>query len=76
MALIPQGVSPKQVTELLAKGVLERVKENNIVLGNFSGGVQVKLSEKNMTVDISEEALKEVVARYVRKDFRKLIFGI
>lgn len=74
-AVVPKAVSVKEVNELLAAGIVNRLKEHSVVLGDFVGGAKVKLRDKNLTIDISEETLKDLISRYVRKDFRKLIFG-
>lgn len=74
-ALIPASVSPKAVNEELLKGVIERLKQESVQIGEFEGGAQVKLVDQNMTVDVSEEALKNLVASFVRDDFRSIVFG-
>jgi len=44
-------------------------------LGDFKAGVQLRLNNKNMTIDISEDALKELLGNHVvRRDFRKMVF--
>lgn len=74
VAIIPKTVSADEVARLLVNDVLNSLKSHPIELGGFSGGVKVKLVDKNMMVDISEEALKELLVRFVRKDFRKLLY--
>lgn len=74
-AAIPQAVSVKDVNHYLAEGILKRLKEQSVVVGDFLGGAKVKFVDKNLTIDMSEETLKDLLSRYVRKDFRKLIFG-
>lgn len=75
-ALVPNAVSPKEVNDLLLQDVLKTLKEKSVVLGNFSGGVRLKLNNKQMSIDITEDAIKELLANYiVRKDFRKMLFA-
>lgn len=73
-AVVPQAVSPEEVTGLLSAHVLDKLKNNPVRLDGFSGGAQVKLLDKKITIDISDTAIKEFLAGY-RKDFRKWIFG-
>ena len=74
-ALIPKSISPRQVNELILKDIINMLKDGSVKVGNFSGGAQVKLYNKALTIDISEDALKELLAGYVvRKDFRKIVF--
>jgi V/A-type H+-transporting ATPase subunit E len=71
---VPAAVPARSVNMLLAAEVLAKLKEKSVLIGPLSGGVELKLHRENITVDISDVALKELVARYIRKDFRELIF--
>ncbi len=73
-ALIPKTVSAEKVNAALAKDVLDRLKEGAVKVGDFSGGTQVKLIDKKMTIDISSKALVDLLVRYIRDDFRQLFF--
>jgi V/A-type H+-transporting ATPase subunit E len=72
--IIPNQVSDKQINAMLVDQVLKSLKEKSVVLGDLSGGVQVKLHDKKLTIDMSEQALKDLIARHIRKGFRDLIF--
>lgn len=74
-AFIPKTVSTKEINDLLTDEILKRLKEQSVILGDFTGGVQVKFVDKKLTLDITDETLEDLISRYVRKDFRKLIFG-
>ncbi|MEI8365703.1 MAG: DivIVA domain-containing protein [Parachlamydiaceae bacterium] len=75
-ALVPKMISPRQLNELLMQDVLHMLRDKSVVVGNFSSGVQVKLNNKKIIIDISETALRELLSTYIaRKDFRKLVFG-
>jgi len=75
-AIVPKTIAPKQLNDLLLHEVLKSLKEGSVVVGNFAGGAKVRLNNKKVTIDISEEALKDLLGTYiVRKDFRKLVFG-
>lgn len=73
-AYIPKQVSKDEVNALLAQGVLKKLKEQSVVVGEFLGGVQLKLHKNQLTLDLSDDALKDLVGRYIRKDFRSLLF--
>lgn len=72
---VSSAVPAQEVNALLAKKILERLKEKSVLISSLGGGIEVKLIQQNMTVDISDTAFKELVAGYIRKDFRELIFG-
>lgn len=74
-AVIPASVSPREVNQMLLDGVKKQLKQQSVNVGKFKGGAQVKILDKKMTIDISENSLMELLASFVRKDFRKLIFN-
>jgi V/A-type H+/Na+-transporting ATPase subunit E len=75
-ALIPPHVPAEKVNALLLKGILEKLREKSVVVGEFIGGVQSKLHDRKLTLDLSDEALKELIGQYVRKDFRRILFQV
>ncbi len=74
-AAIPRSVSADEVSKLLLDSVRKRLKNKPLELGHFAGGAQVKLHGKKMTIDLTDYAIKELLANYVRKDFRQMIFS-
>lgn len=73
-AIIPKEVPKEKVNTLLAKEILDKLKEHSVTAGSFIGGVQIKLHDRKMTLDLSDEAIKELLGLYIRKDFRRLLF--
>jgi V/A-type H+/Na+-transporting ATPase subunit E len=74
-AFIPKTVSAKEINQLLGQAILNKLKEKSVVVGDFSGGARVKLANKHVTLDITDKDIAELLSRYVRKDFRNLIFA-
>lgn len=74
LAYIPQAVPAKEVTALLTKEILEKLKKG-VQLGNFLGGAKIRVEGRNVTLDISDKEIEDLLQRYVRKDFRKFLFG-
>ena len=75
-ALIPKMADTQAINMLLTKDIISKLKEKKVIEGNFSGGAKIKLHDKKITIDMSDEALKEIIARYIRKDFRDMIFKV
>ncbi|MBS4167480.1 V-type ATP synthase subunit E [Parachlamydia sp. AcF125] len=73
---ISKQVSPEQVNALLLENVKNKLNEKGVVVGDFAGGAEIKLHGKRFTIDMTDQTLKELLARHARKDFRQLIFGI
>lgn len=74
-AIVANTVSPQEVVSLLLQDVRSRLKDETVAVGPFDGGVQIKLLNNKMTIDLTDQVLKELLANYIRKDFRELIFG-
>ena len=73
--VIPKLVSADDITPLLLESVAKRLKEHPLQIGAFQGGIQVKLRDKKMVLDVSDSVLIAILADYVRADFRHCIFG-
>lgn len=73
--LIPKTVNPKEVNQLLVGDFLQKLNGQSVLLGEFTGGVRLKVVDKQMTLEISDTAIKDMLVNYIRKDFRKLVFG-
>lgn len=76
VAVIPKGISPRSITDLLAARVLERLKGKGVTVGDFGGGVQIQLKGKQITIDISDQVVRELIAQYIRRDLRDLVFNV
>jgi V/A-type H+-transporting ATPase subunit E len=73
-AVVPESVKASDVAEKLGETTFKSLQKDKISLGHFAGGAQIRLHGKNITVDITDSALAELLASYVRKDFRSLLF--
>ncbi len=72
---IPAAVPARDVNALLGEKILSHLREKSVLLSTIEGGIEVKLHKENITIDISDVALRELVSRYIRKDFREMLFG-
>lgn len=75
IASIPHNLSKEEVNHLLLSETVEELKEHPIEIGNFHGGAKLKLVDKNLVLDMSETALKEVLSSFVSPSFRKYFFN-
>jgi V/A-type H+-transporting ATPase subunit E len=75
VALIPKGISPRSINELLASKVLEKLKNKTVVAADFAGGLQVQIVNRQITIDMTDTALRELIAQYIRRDLRDLVFN-
>lgn len=71
--VIPKSIPAKEISLLIASEVLRNDKE--LHLGDFFGGAKIKIGEKNITIEITDAVVENLVASYVRKDFRDRLFN-
>ena len=76
VALIPKEISPSMINSLLTSQILSKLEKQSVAVGDFAGGVQIRLKGRKMTIDVSDAVLKELIAQYIRRDFRDLIFNL
>lgn len=74
IAAIPKTVSADELAEFLTKKTLKRLSKESIVLSDIQGGVQLKLADKRMTLDMTDKTLQELLKEYVGSAFRKRLF--
>ena len=75
-AIIPKQISPRSINALLTSHILERLKGHSVSIGDFSGGVQISLSGRQITIDVSDQVVRELIAQYIRRDFRDMVFNV
>jgi len=74
--IIPKEIQARSINVLLGQNILERLKNKSVELGDFRGGVQIKMKGRQITIDISDTELRELIATYIRRDFRDLLFQV
>lgn len=75
-AYIPNDVSINDVNHLLLNEAAKTLEGGSVEVGNFKGGAQVKLMDKNIVLEMTEPALKELISEFIRADLRKYIFNV
>lgn len=75
LAFIPKAVSKEEVVKELSSAILERLKKESVQLAEFTGGAKVKIVEDHLTLDMSDEALKRLVASFIREDLKAKLFA-
>ncbi len=74
--VVPKSITPRSVNTLLVERFLERLKQNSVAVGDFDGGIQIKLLDRKITIDITDRAIRELIAEFIRRDFRELVFQV
>lgn len=75
-AVIPKHISPRSINALLTQQILERLQNQTVTVGDFEGGILIRLKERQVTIDISDTAVRQLIAQYIRRDFREMVFSV
>ena len=73
---IPKEITARSINALLGHNIMERLKNKSVQLGDFRGGVQIEMKGRQITIDISDLVVRELIAGYIRRDFRDLLFQV
>lgn len=73
-ALVPKTVSPNEINALIGQNVLKKLKEQGVTLSGFAGGAKIRIADKKITIDITDQAIMEMLAGYA-PGFRKWLFA-
>lgn len=76
IAKIPKGISPRTINEMLAARVLDKLQNQTVVASDIAGGVQIQMKGPQITVDISDAVVRELIGQYIRTDLRDLVFSV
>jgi V/A-type H+-transporting ATPase subunit E len=73
-AFIPANANAAEINTLLTKEVLNKLKNQTVTLGKMNSGVEVKMLDKKVTIEMTGKALQESLMTYLRQELRELIF--
>lgn len=72
---LPKGVDKEALVNSLGSSAATLLKNSEVVVGAFAGGVRVKMKEAQLTIDLTDQTVKELLTSYVREDFRSLVLN-
>ena len=74
-AVVSSTVNAGALNQAIGQEILNRLQGKAVQIGEIAGGMQMKLLDKKVTLDISNQALMDLLGRHLRKDFRDKIFA-
>jgi len=74
-AWIGSHLSKEKVVEHLAQASLKALPKEGIQVADQAYGVILKITNKHLTLEITPEAIKELMASFIRNDFRRFLFN-
>jgi V/A-type H+/Na+-transporting ATPase subunit E len=75
-AYIPKNISVQEINDQLLSQVKDKLQDKSVALGDFYGGVKITLIGPKITLDMTDEAIRDIVAYYVQRDFRERLFAL
>jgi V/A-type H+/Na+-transporting ATPase subunit E len=72
---IPSAVSVDEINALIGEKVLGKLREKSVLVAPFGGGIAVKMHKEKITVELTDEAVRELLMRYIQKEFHALFFA-
>ena len=73
-AFIPANASAQEINTLLTKEVLSKLENQSVALGKMHSGVEVKVVDKKVTLEMTGKDVQEMLLNFIRRDLRNLIF--
>ncbi|HXF29663.1 MAG TPA: hypothetical protein VN457_07410, partial [Chlamydiales bacterium] len=67
--------TPDEIAAALSKQILEQLKNGAIEVGDQKAGIKVLIKAKRMMLEVTDASLKELIASFIRKDFRRVFFA-
>jgi V/A-type H+-transporting ATPase subunit E len=74
--MIPKHVDVSSICGKLRHDFAEKVKKTAIQIDDIKGGALVKLKDKKMSIELTDAAIKELLASFVIPELREKIFSV
>ena len=72
--ILSQALTAEEILAELAPSLKQTLHQGKVLKGKFAGGVKLRFDEKRVTIDISDEALVELLSTF-REGFREALFS-
>lgn len=73
---ISKNVSKEKLVKLLISKFKNKLDVEQVIDRDFAAGVKIKLVDQKITVDLSDQALKELLASFLHKEYREIVFNV
>lgn len=72
--IIPKHLSREEIAKKLTQTTISRLKDRPLILGDRQNGVEVKVKDHHMALEISDQTLLSLFASFLREEFRAMLF--
>lgn len=74
--ILAKNLSKEVVAKAIAKAGIDQQVIKVISTGEFSSGIQVKIAKENLTIDLSDETVAELITNFASENLKKMIFNL
>ncbi len=74
--MIPKAINLEALLSKLTADFAEKVKKGAVLVEDIKGGAEIKLIDKKISIDLTDVAVKELLASYVIPELREKIFSV
>ena len=72
---VPEQVNIRNVVQHVAQEFQERVQKGAVPVQGIKGGALVRVEEKKFLMDLTDQAMKELLASFVIPELKEMIFS-
>jgi V/A-type H+-transporting ATPase subunit E len=72
---IGSHLSKESIVKQLAVSSLRSISKDGIQISNQALGILVKIVEKHLVIEITPDAIKDLISTFIRNDFRGFLFN-
>jgi V/A-type H+/Na+-transporting ATPase subunit E len=70
-----KAINKEEVARHILKEALQTLSTKALQFGNFSSGVVVKVQNQHLSIEITPDAIREMLIPFLRPDFRRFLFN-
>jgi V/A-type H+/Na+-transporting ATPase subunit E len=74
-AFLGKNLNKDEVVKHILKGSLDKLSMGEVRSGHFAAGVVIKVQNHHLAIEITPEAIREIIVPFLRPDFRRFLFN-
>ena len=70
-----KNLKKDEVLKHLSQHTLKKVSSGNLLVGEHTYGIVLKIVDRHLSIEVTPEGLKEIMSTFLRSDFRSILFS-
>ena len=71
---LADSIKVEDVSKSLVAQAVEKIKNGKISIESISSGAKVSILDQKVSIDVSDQSLKELMGNFLRDSFREILF--